>query len=585
MTVQIQEFRFNDRPWRLDWLGRIDYSGSSQSEPRILAYLSELRPVPGKLLSNDSLAESREQRVVPIKIGQLPLLKIGSMWIDGVSHPPPQPHDEVDLVLQHDQIDLVRFDGNVEIDGESTPVLSARRYRIGANASRELAGSWIAVAYNPTSSLQFVAIPSVVLFQTCAATSPKAIRRLVFGQIDKIVDPEHGFYRDQPDTYYVNLFKDFRDSEAPALANLVADTVARAEFRRFRDSLVVQSANFDRSRGGSHPETHIKFGLPFSNPVKLRVRGKFLPLEIQRDGKKLWGFLATEIVDLEARLVFDKLVVDRKNSSQQGENAGDPDLPYAFGPTVKNPVAEVEPVQPLTSALDPASNLEMLSLEACAGFRPVDLTLVSEAKAVQHYQAWSVVSPEDGSDFGGQAATGELQGTSSGLAEANVDPQPTPNFPVKLDAFLKALAILASKDMRFTTLVTSTTHRKVGEHVVNYLPRRIKNVRNWNLTSNDPPAVPRGYVVAELQRGGVWHYLIDLERKDSKKTGSLALAYIRHHAGERIEPSRLGGFMVDVAKESGWNAIEFYKQWVYTPIRHTPSRGVEAFASAIAAKF
>ncbi|EPX96169.1 MULTISPECIES: hypothetical protein [Ralstonia] len=510
------------------------------------------------------------------------------MWIDGVAHAPPQPHDEVELNLQYNQIELVRFDGSVRVDGESVPLLSPQRYSIGRDASKEVAGSQLAVAYNPTPNLQLVAIPSTVLFQTCAVTSAKAIRRLVFGEINKIVDPEHGFLQGQPDTYKVTLFKDFHDSEAHTLANLVADPVAREQLAGFRRTLITQSANFDRSRGGSYPETHIQFGLPFSNPAKLRVRGKFLPFEVKRNGKKkmLWGFLATEIVDLSVRLIFDNLVIERKNNAKQGENADDPDLPYAFGSTVRSPVTQGDPVQPTTSVRDPAANLDKLILEACGGFTPVGLTLVSNPKEVQKYQGRPLVRPEDGADFGGRGTTGEPQGNSSGLAEVDIDAQPTPSLPVKLDEFLKALEILAERGIRFATLAASVNHRKVGEHVVNYLPRKIRNIRNWHLTSNEPHAAPRGYVVAELHRGGVWHYLIDLERKESKATGSLALAYIRHHTGERIEPPKLGGFMVDVVKESGWvGAIEFYRQWVYTQIQHKPSKGVEAFANAIAAKF
>lgn len=581
MTTQIEELRFNGRPWRLDWIGRLSFPSSSQSEPRISVYLSELDPRYRKVLSNESLAEPRKHRVAAIKVGQLPLLRIGSVWLDGVPCSPAQPLDEVDLVLHHSQIDLLPFDGAVEIDGESTPVLPSHRYRIGAIASREVSGSWLAIAHNPSPGLRFVAIPSTVLFQKCMATSPKAIRRLVYGQLDKIIDPQCGFYASKPDTFYVNLFKDFRDAEAPALASLIADPVGRREYYRFRNTLVIESANFDRSHPESYPQTHIKMGLPFSNPVQMKVRGKFLPFEVTRDGEKvkLWGFLATEIIDLKVRLVFEHLVVDRKNSGKQGANAGDPDLPYAFGPKVKAPTEEAEPVQPLTSDEDPATNLDKLSLEACGGFTPVGLNVITEAKEVQQYQAWPV-TPVEGAPFEGVGTTGDARG-SSGLAEANLEPQPVPKCPITLEHFLETLDLLGKRNLPFKSLIVSDVYRKVRDHVVNYLPRNIKNVRSWHLASDSPHAVPRGYVVAGLFRGGVWHYLVELERKGSE---ALALAYVRHHAGEEIDRRRFHYFMIDVARENGWNAVDDYKHWVYQPIRHTPSRGATAFANAIATR-
>jgi hypothetical protein len=582
MTARVQEFRFSDRPWRLDWLGRILYPANSQSEPRIAVYLSELKHDYAKALSNESLAEPGRNKVATVKIGQIALLRTGSVWIDGVEVPSPKLLDEVTCQLQHDQLDLVRFDGQVEIDGESTPVLPAHRYRIGGTASREVAGSWLAVAYNPKPGLRFLAIPSTALFQRCLATSPKAIRRLVYGEVDKIVDPACGFLVNKPGTYYINLFKDFRDNEATALANLKADPIAQREFKRFRNSLVIESANFDRTRSGGPTATHIKLGLPFVNPVTITVRGKYLPLDVRRGDQiaKEWGFLATEIVDLKVRLVFEQLIVDRKNNAKQGANADDPDLPFAFGPVIKNPTTVAEPVQPVTSADEPADDLEKLSLEACGGFEAIGLKLIHEQKEVQQYQAWPLVR-SDGEEFSGVGTTGDPSGTGGGVAEVDVATEPTPSFPVTLEQFLETLDILAERELPFETLAVSTMHRKLGRHVVNFIRRTIKGVRSWHLACDDSRAAPRGYVIAELKRGDVWHYLLELERKGRE---ALALAHIREHAGGRIDRRRLEWFMVDVAKANGWGAAEDYKQWVYQPIRHTPSKGAKAFAQAIASK-
>jgi len=585
MHPQISEFRLNDRPWRLDWLGRIIYPGTSQSEPYIMAYLSELKPEYGKVLSNDALANPEQHHSVPIKIGQLPLLNIGSVWCDGIPQPPAEAPKELEIELHHSQIDLVPFNGQVEIDGESMPALGARQYRIGSDANREVAGSWLAIAYNPTPSLQFVAIPCTAIFQKCVATSPKAIRRLVYGHLDKIIDLDRSFYTRRPNSLYVTLFKDFRDKEVASLVNLVVDPVGIREYGRFRNELVTESANFDQTRSGTYSKTFIKMGLPFSNPVNLRLRGKYLPFggNAESGTSKRWGFLATEIVDLTVRLVFDDLVIGRKNSGKQGENAGDPDLPTAYG--TKSISAGDDPlVQPVTSVpIDPAKDLEARSLEACGGFNVIGLKVTPAEKDEQHYRA----APGAGEDLGdvdpdGTGTTGDPVGPDGRLIEIDVDPTSVPKVPVTLEQFLATLDRLASSGLAFKTVATTKFFRTKAQHVINYLPRRIRNVRSWHLISDDARAEPRGYVAAEIRLGATWHYLIELERKGNE---ALALAHIREYAGARIEPSRLHQFMIDVARANGWNATEEYPHWVYRPIRHTPSKGIDTFARAIATRF
>jgi len=583
MSIQIEEFRFNRRPWRIDWLGRIDFPSSAHSEPRIAAYLSELKPNYERALSNASLAEPPRHRVAAVNIGLLPFLKIGSVWVEGFLCPAKQPPAELEFALHHTQVDLIRFDSPVEIEDQPGPVLAAHRYRIGPQASDEVAGSWLAIAHNLTDpKLRLLVIPSTVIFQRCLATSAKAIRRLVYGQLDKIVDPESDFDANSPTTFYVNLFQDFQASEAATLANLKADPVAQYEYERFRNTLIVESANFDRTHPGAHPETHIKLGLPFCNPVQVKARGKHLKFKVRQGGLAVeqWGFLVTELVDVKARLVFDRLVVARKNDSRQGANAGDPDLPPAFGQAARTSTAPTEPTQLITSADDPATNLNKLILEACGGFSAIDLEVVTNPKDVQKFQS-RFVARANASESDGIGTTGDASGTTSGLAEVDLDLQPAPQVPITLEHFLETLDLLAARDMHFECIVVSRAYRKAGVHAVNYLPHRIKNVRSWHLTSDASNAAPRGYVVAELKHGGVWHYLIELERKGD---AALALAHIRQQSGEQIERSRLQDFMLDVARANGWSVAANYDQWIFQSIRHTPSRGTQAFADAIAGR-
>jgi hypothetical protein len=477
--IQIKEFQFDSNLWRLDWPGRLSYPQSVESEPEISVYFSQLRTDYANVLANDALALPLNHQRAKVKVGQLPFLQIGSVWSDGISIPRRRTLPEVDLTLHHSQIDLVRFGSHIQIDGVSQPVLPAKGLRIGLEASREVAGSWLAVAYDPTPNLRFVVIPSFLLFQNCLVTSPKAIRRLVYGQLDKLIDSGSGFLVGKPDTYYVNLYQDFANFEAPALANLDADPIGEKQYSQFRNALIVATANFDKSRPEEPLDTHIKLGLPFSNPVDLKVRGKYLPVQNAEKGQPAsqWGFLVTEIVDLKVQLAFDHLIVGRKNNSKQGSNAGDPNLPFAFGPREdKTPTSEAEPQQ-LTSGQDPEAYLEKLSLEACRGFQPKNLNIVTEGKEVQKYRAWPVKERER-PDFEGGGTTGDPHESGSGLAEVGLVLEPVPKPPVSLNLFLETLQELAKQGFPFRTIEVTTTYRKVGDYTVNYLPRVLSPTEN-----------------------------------------------------------------------------------------------------------
>ena len=581
MAAQIQEFRFNGNPWRIDWLGQIIYPGSDQNEPRITVHLSELTADYSDPLSNNSLAQPFRHEVVAINIGLITLLKIGSVWIDGIHVPPPKAPDQEPFSITADQISLVRFDDEVAIGGTKQMLLPSHRYRVGVNAFRNVAASWLGVVYNPTAKLKILVIPSTVLFQKCVATSPKAVRRLIYGEIDKIADPSSDFLRDDPSTYVIDLFKDFRESEATAIANLKADPIAKREYQRFRNALMVDSVNYDRGTSSHTSPPHMKLGLPFSNPTHILATGKYLNFSIDTEGgtKNEWGFLVTEIASLTTRLVFDQLVICRKNDASKGKNATDEDLPPSWGGSATIDPTDIGDPTPVTSADVPARSLDQYALESSGGFKAEDLQVIKNEKEVQKYRAAPRASAED-AESNGTVTTGTPQAGSKGATELDIINIQVPKIPITLEHFFETLALLRKKGYPFETIAVSTNYRQRerDSEIVNFLPRRIRDVRSWHLSSDYTNAPPRAYVVAELLLGGSWRYLVELQRKGD---AALALQYIQAHSGERIAPSKIGQFLIDVAKENGWGAKEHYRGWICVPIRHSPSKGVTAFAEKI----
>ena len=579
MTIQIQEFRFDDNPWRIDWLGTIIYPASTKGEPRITVFLSELIPEYTDSLSNLSISSTTRHKVVEIRIGQIALLKIGSVWIDGIPVRPNKAPESISCTLNHDKIRLSRFDCHVPLGNISQPLFAPNRFRVGIDAFREISNSWVLVIDDPTPELKLLVIPATTIFQKCLATSPKAVRKLIYGEMNKIIDPSCHFIEGQPETYYIKLFKDFRDVEGKALANLIADPIAKKEFQRFRKSLIVESANSNHGRS----KTHLKIGLPFSNTVQITANGKYLPFIVERNGKpyKEWGFLATELTSLKTKLVFSRLIIDRKNNATQGNNAGDKDLPLAWSPNDKTPIEPGEPTQ-IISDNDPDGNLEQLILEVSGDFEAENLEIVKEEKEVQKYRGRQKNNAEI-SEFNGTGTTGDTTSSATGIAETELNTSQIPSIPINLDYFFETLSILEKKGFPFKTIIISKqfSKRQKDREIINFLPRLIKGVRSWHLSADYKSAPPRAYVVAEIFRGGVWHYLIELQRKEEVP---IALLHIRDHAGNRIDRARIEQFMIDVARENGWSATLFYRTWVCLTIKHKPKSGAESFANSIIKK-
>lgn len=579
MPIKVKEFETLEGFWRIDWLGRIVTRGVEGPVPRIAVHLAALRPGFEDPLSNRSLAQPHQFVQVLIDVGLIALLRIGSVWHKGVEIKPPKALAQHIFIVRWQDFQLTRLDGRIELNGNSVPVLPPYRHRVGGTSYRDIAESWLATAINSTSDggPSVLLIPSTVLFQATLASSPNATRHLIHGEIDKIVDPNCGNVASEPGTFRIELFKSIRDAEGPAIANLLADTVATTEYRRMRQHLIASSVNHS---GHGEPKLHMRFGLPFSNETTLLLAGKRIAFDGERDGigKTVWGFLATQIVTLNVPLVFSRLVIDRKNDGRQGENSGSDDLEEAWSASPLEPTPANGPDQTLTSEEAPGEHINDLLIQAAEIFAPVDLEVLKEEKDVQHYRG-SRLLPLDGEPFNGLASTADPHGTG-GVAPADVTLVKEPVVPVTLQHLFDALNLLAIEGLVFETMVVSPNHhrRSADDHVVNYFRTNDRRVRSWRRMSENFGHT-RGFIIAEIYLGGTWHYLIDVEHK---RAGELSMLLIRAQNGDRIIARRFDYFMEAVAKHNGWQAVkEFNSHWRFATIRHAKLRGADALANLI----
>lgn len=578
-SVQIAEFPKNGNPWRLDGLGKVTYQSSTRSEPLVAVHFSELRQDFEDALSSKSITGNGF--VANVKIGQIALLKPGYVWLDQVRLPHgkkrPKP---VSLTISNVQVEFLNFNASIEINNKIEPLVPARRHRLSLESWKGMVCSWVAVIRHPTPNIEYMVIPSSVIFQKCMATSPKAVRRLVWGQLDHIVDsPRWVDEVKEKNIFFVEVAKDIKSTEAYAHATLYADPAGRREYANLRNNIVINSVNDDRGRTPRPPPTHIKFGFPFSNPVTLSVEGKFLPMESSNQDGPRWGFLVTEITSLSTQLVFDTLIAHRKNDGKKGENTSDPDLEESAWPV---PAPGSQGLSggldaPLNSGEDPLSDLEKFCIEEAGGFDPVDFKLQDDPKLTQQYRRKKILRGSSEPD--GTLTTGDPRQGDKGASDLDIEVDESPTIPVTLEDFFETLGCLRAKGYLFSTIAVATTSRQDDSgDVVNFLPRTIQGCRSWHLASDFPEVVPRGYVVAVIYFGGVWHHLIELQRKGSE---AHTLAYIRAADGSEIEPRTIRIFMKEVAEYNGWSASDGRPQWIFDRIKHSPKKGAEWFANKI----
>jgi hypothetical protein len=573
--ARIVEFPVDDRYWRIDVLGVLMYPIGLQSEPSIAVHLTELHSTYEDPLSNRSVIRGNG-KVIHLKIGQIASLNCGEVWRNQLWVPHRRPPRTLSVILAGHQFKLCRLGDPIPTDNEDVHLLNGK-FTISSRSSSALGSSWAVIAQHPSPNVEFIVIPSAVLFQRCLATSPAAIRRIAWGQMDRIVSSPQTVH--SPGTrraLYVEVDRDIRSEEAFTHASLLVDPSGKREYLRFRNNMKADGANNNVAVDTSRLH-YIKFGFPFNNPATLHTRGKFLPLEALANKPKRWGFLVTKIETMELDLVFDRLIVHRKNDGTQGENADAPDLQEtAWLAPPKAPTHSGDEV-PLHSGEDPNTNLTSIHIAETGGLLAIGLELVKDPKITQQYRRKMIVANSAKHD--GTTTTGEPNNNSGGSTAADIESHVAPQPPVTLELFFKTLELLRSKGYPFHTVTTNRCVRFTdGGDSINFLPREISPLRSWHRMSDAFDSPPRGYVVTVIHHGDVFHYFIEMERKKSE---AHTLAHIRTTSGEEIDARRFHFFMIEVARNNGWGASFTQPNWKLERIRHSPARGITPFAAAI----
>jgi hypothetical protein len=564
----IKEFNLSKNPWKIDWLGHIEYPANGVDDPKIAVYLSELKDDYTKPLSNNSISNNpNPHRTVMIKVGLIHLLKEGSVWKDGERVDRSITPFEIEVSLQHSDLRLAQYDYKHPMFHSDEILLNKKRYKLGPDAFQGVSRSWIAVYENynhPT--IKTIIFPCSTFFKFFFASSPKAINKLFFGQLGKIIDLQTSYYDEQEKSVFLMLHKNFKKDEAEILANIIADPVAEKEYKRFRSNLMKNHLEF-KSGEALRNNTFMKMSLPISVPVQLKLHGKLMHVG-QFNSGNLWALLVTEIRDIKVKAVFERIIYDSKNNNKKGENSDDPDLiEMSYGSFKEQPKKQVEKIT-ATSNDSPNENIEKSIFSIENKFHVTNLEIVDNPKIVQQYKNKKGIQSEIEIEHSGESSTG--MGSPSESRGANFLDQssyPPPSLFGSFDLISDVVAYIRQEGGTVNCLTTSKEYTLYKNITLNQLPRKIKNVYTWHLSSENIGHT-RSYVVLEFFTNGIWHYAIEMEPKDGY---ALSILRIRHANGEKLKSDFFQRFMIDVTRNHGWRVQIYYKYLLFSTRKH-PSK-------------
>ncbi|MDP2762643.1 MAG: hypothetical protein Q8O64_19955 [Sideroxyarcus sp.] len=548
--------------WRIEWLDHISYS--IDDSPKIRVFLSRIKEdtPPDRALYNSALYKDESglyiHKFFDTKIGFIQLLKIGSVWRNRFQLLEYRASEyEFSFSLKDTRSVQINKDGS---SGQSRviseSVVTNKLYQVANNEARH--GSFVIILENIINKNNYwkIFIPSSVIFQSCYVTSPKAAEKIIFGQLDKLIDlTKSGFIVDEPNVYKVVIHRDYKDVEGTLLANLATDPAAQATLEKLRKNLVMQSVAMNT--GQLIP---LFSNFPFSNDVAIKVLGKRGSY-----GEDEWCFFVSEITSIRTDFQFDTIVLLRKNSGEKGKEVAE-ELRPSYEGVVKTPSNNGPDATLLTQDI-PSNLLKPNQINIPLGIDINHIKVVKEEKQIQHYINASIVVGSDEMLGGVESSPGHTTSTPNGISETTIVAT-----PASLEEFFKVLNFLKAKFPNIKTLeICRSTFDADGNGILNYFPNKISKCYSWHLTADKQRT--RSFIIASLQHAGSWYYLIDVEPKNK---GVLSIAVIRPHDGNQLTTSTLHNFMLEVVRENGWGAFskEYYvKNWKHKNVDH--NRGKE----------
>lgn len=329
LEIVIKEFAAigkQDTTWRVDWFGHLERDPQLPTEAKIHVILSQLDPeYNGRDVTADRAVLHESRTAVAIGVGQLPIIKIGSLWKNGILLPT-----------------LCGQPKSLDVEISETMMRSVAPSRFPASSCTEwLFPSWdhqikrsVGKGHrldDPIESLlakacsakcvvlshpQYphgIIIPTIeiIRFYFCFSTLlAKAIFNGTFQTSPgDVYNPKRSGYDPANAECFVTRRKHVSDEDCKLIARIISSETAAAAVQTIYNSLIITHTN----RRGRFPDA----GFPFKGKTTLMARCK----SVCR-GR---GLLVLSLQSCSAPLPFRTIVIGADNDSTV--SAGENDIP------------------------------------------------------------------------------------------------------------------------------------------------------------------------------------------------------------------------------------------------------------------
>ncbi|WP_308034313.1 hypothetical protein [Neisseria lactamica] len=310
-VIEIAEFPHDNKLWRIDGLGKIFSQLKNNNNLFIEVYLRPVNFHDNSVYnfakfdsSGREILEYNQLKKIPVNIGLLPILRVGSLWIKG-------------KLQNNNAVTDIATLKNIEINANTVEIINSNykiKYLDSSGREQEckllLQKNFATDAKVPFSCFKIqnenykngIIIPVIEIIRFYYACSTR-LAHLTFSNPEEITKISYAI-DNETDKVVIKLPQQYTDQEAFILARILTSDIALSGFFQIKNSLIKIGVN-------KQPTTLLSTNFPFINPTNLMVRGI----------KIVDRFLVTEICSCSAP--FPNISVDRNNDNRKGDKKTD----------------------------------------------------------------------------------------------------------------------------------------------------------------------------------------------------------------------------------------------------------------------
>lgn len=562
LTPTIQEFPAGERIWRVDFLGGLERNPAIPDEPTVQVIISPLRD--SSLRDSDKLASVNaviddKRKVIRIGVGQLPYLKIGSLWQKGRLLQYSAGTERV-YNITIDKTQRLFMAHRLVDGGQLIPPLC---HKIGVKG-----GKAFCVTLEYDGDPQGIIIPAIEVLRFYYAVSTPLARAIFMGDffqnLNAIIDPHHCADNFEASILVLKLRRVIHDIEGWLIGRMLYAPEARQCLKNLRASMVSQSTK-------GHTALYLPAKFPFSGSTHLTVRGK--PIQAD-DGR--WRFLVFSLERCTAPFPFERLIVDREfaNPYLEGVSFDDPELNWLPAHMRKKPVMPSDkPI--IQSKREPAKDCAPTIFPASADAFPfLQGKKVEKLGREEIIQLFQSIGSESQSVFTEMFSTGGGGYASDNtIAPAEIQPrQRRKGLPADMEIFRELLKELnklgAEASLREPSDATSCIPTP-GPGTWRYLDRSLRT--------------PREVGIGDVLLRNRWWCLVEFQQRAND---SCNMGILTQPDGDIVDDAAIASILRGLANVRGvWKNIKpAYKPGIFMKyIKHSSATPAE-FARAVVQK-